>query len=115
MTFKSMMSDDVANVILNSNEFAEVITYVKKDGTELSIKAIVERNRLDTGGEDEGRALTKEIEVMFANHPTNGVDSINVGFDLVRLPEYLGSASIDWRIVEILKHDESMWHVRCAK
>jgi len=34
----------------------------------------------------------------------NGVDSINVGFDLVRLPEFLGGNTVDWRIVEILKH-----------
>ena len=68
MTLKTAMGDDMEKIFLNSNEFAETITYVKKNGTELSIKAVVERNRLDTGGEDEGRALTKEIEVMFSNH-----------------------------------------------
>ena len=115
MSFKTMMDDDVAKVILNSDEFAELITYVTKAGVETPIKAIVDRNRLDTGGEDDGRSLSKDLEVVIANHPTNGVDSINVGFDKIKLSEYLGGTAIEWRIVEILKHDEAMWHLRCAK
>jgi len=115
MTFKSMMDDDVANTILNSNEFAESITYVTKAGTELSIKAIVDRNRLDTGGEDDGRSLSKEIEVVIANNAVNGVASVDVGFDKVKLPENLGGSAIEWRIIEVIKHDEAVWHLRCAK
>lgn len=115
MTFKSMMDDDAAKIFLNGNEFAEVITYVTKAGVETSINAIVDRNRLDTSGEDAGRSLSKDLEVVIANHPTNGVASINVGFDKVKLPEYLGGTAIEWRIVEIIKHDEAMWHLRCAK
>lgn len=109
------MNDDVIKNILNTNEFAEDIIYLVKDGTQKNIKAVIDRNRIDSGSEDDGRSLSKDIEVIISKDSVNGISSVNVGLDKVKLPEYLGSTSIEWRVVEILKHDDAIWHLLCVK
>ncbi len=117
MTFKTIQAVDMANTILNVNEFGESITYVDKSSTEKTIKAIVERGRLDHGQEG-GDFAGKEIEILIANHATNGMTSINTGEtgqDTVKVPEFVGQAAIVWRVAEIVKNDDTTWTLRCVK
>ena len=115
MTLKSLMMNDMSNTFLNTDEFGESITYVTKAGVEKSISAVVSRGRLDPDEETAGRSLSDEIEIRIANDSTAGVTSVDAGFDKVKVPEYLGEAADTWRIVEILSHDASMWHLKCVK
>lgn len=115
MTFKTQMATDAINCFLNTNELAESITYTPKNGAAKSIKAIIIRNRLDSGGEDSGRILRYQGEVFVANDATNGVTSVNKGDDEVSFPEVIGGSSISWVVLDILGMDDGMWHLLVGK
>jgi len=110
MSFKDNLATDANNVFLNTNEFAEDITYTPKGGSPKSIKAIIVRSRLDTGGEDAGRILRKQAEIYIANDATIGVDSIDKGDDKVQFPEIPGGSNITWAVLDILRTGK-MWHL----
>lgn len=115
MTFKTQLAQDAINCILNTNEFAESITYTPKNGSPKSIKALVVRNRLDTTGQDQGRTLHNQAEIYIVNDATNGVTSIDKGDDTVSLPEIIGGSAISWVVIEILGMDEGLWHLLIEK
>jgi len=115
MTFKSQLKEDAFNCFLNSNEFAEEITYTPKAGMAKNIKAVVERKRLSPAGEDTGRTLIDAVEIFIANDPVYGVTSINKGGDTVALPERISGVNITWSVVEILAQDPGVWHLLLAK
>lgn len=111
MTFKTQMKDDVINCLLNSDEYAEIILYTPKGGVAKSIKSIVDRKRILPAGENSGRTLTNQVEIMIANDPTYGVSSVNKGGDTVSLPERIGGTSKSWVVADILEQDEGCWHL----
>jgi hypothetical protein len=115
MSFKDELNNDAVNVFLNSNEGAEEISYTPYGGSPKIIKAIVNRQRLSPAGEDTGRALLNQVEIMIANKVDGGVMSINKGGDTVSLPERVGGIAIDWNVADILGQDEGMWHLLLQK
>lgn len=115
MTFKTQMSDDVINCLLNSDEMAEAISYTPKGGIAKSIKAIVDRRRIIPAGEDSGRTLINQVEIVIANDSTNGVSSVNKGGDTVSLPERIGGSNVTWTVSDILKQDEGCWQLLLTK
>lgn len=115
MAFKENLAQDAAKTFLNSNEFAEDITYTPKGGTAKTIKAIVNRKRIDPAYEDAGRILLNQSEIFIANDEASGVASVNKGGDLVSFAEVIGGALIEWVVVDILGQDEGMWHLLLQK
>ncbi len=115
MTFKEQLNKDAVLAFLNTGEFAEIISYTPKSETAKSIPAIVDRNRLIPAGENSGRTLNNQVEIMIANDAENGVISINKGEDTVSLPERVGDTSIVWVVEDILDQDEGMWHLLLQK
>ena len=115
MTFKDQMKSDAANVFLNTDEFAEVITYTPKGGTAKQIPASVNRRWLDSSNQDAGRLLKDQVEISIANHPEFGVESINKGGDQVSMPLVIGGPNVDFLVVDILKEDEGMWQLLLQK
>ncbi len=115
MSFKDQLNDDVISVFLNSNEMAEQITYTPYNGSPKFIKAIVNRQRLNPAGEDTGRLLQNQAEIMIANKVDGGVISVNKGGDKVTFPERVGAADVDWIVIDILNQDEGMFHLLCQK
>lgn len=111
MSFKDQLKTDSLNVFLNADEFAETITYTPKGAAGKSIKAQVFRKRLDPAGEDAGRVLLNQTEIMIANDATYGVTAINKGGDAVSLPERVGGGNINWIVADVLAQDEGMWHL----
>ncbi|MEI8350091.1 MAG: hypothetical protein WCI77_08045 [Candidatus Omnitrophota bacterium] len=114
-TFKEILDNDVKNVFLNTNEFAESITFTPYGGTAKSIKAIVQRSRLDPASEDTGRSLLNQAEIFIANDSVEGVTSINKGQDKVSLPATIGGSSSNWLVVDIIDHDSAIWHLLIQK
>ena len=106
------MVSDARNIFLNANEFAEQITYAPSGGVPKTIKAVVDRSRVDSSVQDSGRLVGKQAEIWIANHATDGVTSVNKGNDVVSMPNYNeGGSSVNWRVVEIIHKDEGMWHL----
>ena len=77
MALKQGLSQDIINCFLNTDEFAEAITYTPKGGTPKELKAIVNRRRIEPAAEDSSRSLYKEVEIIIANEPVCGVSSVN--------------------------------------
>jgi len=115
MTFKTQMKDDVINCLLNSDEMAEAILYTPKGGTAKSIKAIIDRRRIIPAGEDSGRTLINQVEIVIANDSTYGVSSVNKGGDTVSLPERIGGVNVTWTVSDIVKQDEGSWQLLLTK
>jgi hypothetical protein len=115
MAFKDNLAQDVAETFLNSDEFAEEITYTPKGGAAKVIKALVNRKRIDPAYEDAGRVLLNQCEIFIANDETSGIASVNKGEDLVSLSEIIGQAAINWVVADILGQDEGVWHLLLQK
>lgn len=115
MSFKDVMKDDVKNVLLNTDEFAEEITYVTKAGVELTINAVVERGRLEDAGAGGAQTFGREIEILVLNDSDDGITAIDVTGDYVMVSTHVGEDAVRHKVIEILDHDESSWSLRCAK
>ncbi len=115
MTLKTQLSIDAVKVYLNSDEFAETITYTPKNGSPKSIKAVVIRGRLGAGGEDAGRILRNQCEVYIANDTTDGVTSVDKGDDKLDFPKLAGGVSVTWVVEDILSMDEGIWRLLVGK
>jgi hypothetical protein len=112
---KDQLAVDMVNLFLNENEFAEYIVYTPKGGVEKTIKAIVDRQRINPAGEDTGRSLQGQIEITIANNETYGISTIIKGGDKVTLPEKIGGDLIDYLVIDILAQDDGMWRLLCQK
>lgn len=116
MTLKTQMPTDAINVFLNSDECAESISYTPNGGSAKTIKAVINRERLNQQGQDQGRTVTKECEIQIANDATYGVTSVSKGNDTVSFPVYNeGGTNVTWRVIEVISKDEGMWHLRVAR
>jgi hypothetical protein len=115
MSFKDNLKRDTLNCFLKPDEFAEAIQYTPKNGSPKTIKAVINRKRLNPGGEESGRTLQNQIEIFIANDSTYGVASINKGGDEVLFPEVIGGIDVNFVVVDILGEDQGMWHFLVQK
>ena len=115
MSFKDNLKRDALNCFLTPDEFAEVIQYTPKNGSPKSIKAVINRKRLNPGGEESGRTVQNQTEIFIANDATYGVSSINKGGDEVLFPEVIGGIDVNFVVVDILGEDQGMWHLLVQK
>ncbi len=60
-------------------------------------------------------SLNRDYEIFIANDATAGVISINKNNDKVSFPIQVGGSLVIWTVVEILQHDDAMWHLRVIK
>lgn len=110
MSLKDQLSLDVIDCFLNTAEFAEVITYTPYGQSDKDINAIVVRERLLPGSENQSRSLQNQAEVYIANDAAEGVVSIDKKDDRITLNDIEG-VSRQARILEILYKDEGAWHL----
>ena len=115
MALKQGLSQDIINCFLNLDEFAEVIIYTPKGGSAKEIRAIVNRKRLDPSLEDSGRVLAGQSEIVIANDAVYGISLVSKGQDKVSLPEVIGASAIEWVVIDIIDHDEGMFHLLIQK
>lgn len=115
MTFKTSALADLTNVILNSDEFAEAVTFKPKTGAQKTIKAVIFRSELQPLDMNAGRGLTKTCRVIIAKDATAGATTIVKGFDKFSFPEVEGGTAIDWTIVDVVSEDFSMFNLTVRK
>jgi len=115
MSLKTQLPIDAKNAFLNSDEFAESITYTPNGESAKSIKAIIVRNPLDAGGEDGGRVLHRQCEVYIVNDATDGVTSVNKGKDTLQFPENVGGSNVSWVVETVIDVDTGVWRLLVGK
>jgi hypothetical protein len=120
MTLRDMMADDVTNIILNVNEFAETVTYVphrffgEDARASRSIVAVVERDPIGSVVESESQVMSV-YRVSVKNDSTSGIasDEIDTGGDYIELPPRDGKDAERATITRILEQDPAMIVVEC--
>lgn len=118
MTLKTQMATDMKEVFLNSDEFAESITYTPYGGSAKTINAVILRERLLPNGVDAGRSVGRDAEILIANDSTEGVTSVTYrgpNLDTVSFPVNQGGTAVNWKVVDVLGKDDAAWHLKVTK
>lgn len=114
MTFKNQLATDMAEVILNTDEFAEDIVYTPKGGNAATIAAIVLRTPINAGSEDQARVLRRDCEIIIQNG-ANGVTSVDTKGDKVAFPVHPGGDSEDWDVISIVEAGVAHWKLKVSR
>ena len=117
MTLAARIITDAGSVFLNSDHFAETVTYYPHRfgtaATPRSIKAVIVRNQVATFNPDE--QIVPEFEVRVANNSTTGISSseLNTGGDKIKLAVRIGETATKRSIQYLTEHDEGMLVLIC--
>jgi len=109
MGFDERLKADAEGVFLK--EHAEDVVYAPFGGQAKVIKAVIERDRLDSSAQDQSRMLHRQFAIQIQNDPVKGVIAVNKGNDLVSFPVIQGESNVDWRVIEVLHKDAGMWRL----
>ncbi len=109
MSFKDQIAVD-AKVFLNSDEFAEEITYTPAGGAPKEIKAVILRYEIAPTEENVYRSLKNRAEIHIANDAEKGITQINKKDDRITLKDTEGFEH-EARINEVINSDKGMWHL----
>lgn len=121
MTLRDLISNDATAVFLNTDEFAETITYLphrdpgQAARSDRSVAAVVIRNQYDALSEDGGEVVVSMWEVHVANNVTEGITSaeINVGRDRLSFPPRDGKTATTRTITKLTTQDHGMLVLEC--
>lgn len=117
MTLAARIVTDAGSVFLNSDHFAESVTYYPhRFGTAATprvVKAVVTRNQVATMNADE--QIVPEFEVRVANNSTTGIssDELNTGGDMIKLAVRIGETATKRSVQLLVEHDEGMLVLTC--
>jgi len=119
MSLADRIASDAANVFLNSDHFAETVTYYPHRfhtaavREPRSIKAVVIRNQVSVFNPDE--TIMTEFEVRVANNATTGISSaeLDSGGDKIELAAKIGETASKRSIQYMTEHDEGMLVLIC--
>ena len=114
MTLHDAIRSDAVSVFCNSDDFAESVTYYKRNGLSRTINAVVIREAFAINPED-GDTITPVFEVHVANDDTDGIssDELNIGGDMIAFAVRVGKAVERRSIVRLMSHDEGMLVLEC--
>jgi len=113
MLFKDQIASDAVNVFLNSDEFAESISYTPRGGVAKIVKAIVNRGQVVVSAQDTQRLGHDQIEIFISTDSTNGIQIVSKQ-DTFTAPG-LNGAVVPWGVIKILDSDPGMWHLLAEK
>ena len=119
MPLAARILTDARNVFLNSDHFAETVTYYPhRFHTDAvreprSIKAVVIRNQVSVFNPDE--QILTEFEVRVANDATTGITSaeLDTGGDQILLAPRVGETARKVSVQYMTEHDEGMLVLTC--
>ena len=117
MTLAARIATDAGSVFLNSDHFAESVTYCPHRfgtaATPRGIKAVVVRNQVATFNPDE--QIVPEFEVRVANDAVTGISSseLNTGGDQIKLAVRIGETATRRSIQYLTEHDDGMLVLIC--
>lgn len=109
MGFNERLLSDADKAFLK--EFKEDVIYTPFGGQAKVIKAVIERDRVDSSPQDQSRMLHRQYAIQIQNDPAKGVISVNKGNDLASFPVTQGEMNTDWRVVEVLHKDAGIWRL----
>jgi hypothetical protein len=119
MSLAERIVTDAASVFLNSDHFAETVTYhphrfhTAAVREPRSIKAVVTRNQVSVFNPDE--QILTEFEVRVANDVTTGITSaeLDTGGDMIELAPRVGETPVKKSVQYLTEHDEGMLVLIC--
>jgi len=119
MSLADRILSDAATVFLNSDHFAETVTYYPHRfhtaavREPRAIKAVVIRNQVSVFNPDE--QILTEFEVRVANNSTNGISSaeLDTGGDKIELAAKIGDTPSKRSVQYMTEHDEGMLVLIC--
>lgn len=114
MTLHTMIQADAETVFCNVNDFAEVVTYCARDGTQRPINAVLFRESLATFNED-GDVVLPVFEIHVKNDATLGItsDELNLGGDSIEFAARVGRDAQRRSITRLIDNDEGMLILEC--
>lgn len=121
MTLRALITDDATSVFLNTDDFAETVTYKPRlfaNGDarpNRSISAVVIRDLISVVSEDGGEVVLPSFEVHVANDSTSGIssDELDLGGDKLSFPVRDGMTAMDRAIVRLITQDHGMLVLEC--
>ena len=117
MTLAARIITDAVDVFLNSDHFAESVTYYPhRFGTAATprvINAVVVRNQVAVFNPDE--QIVPEFEVRVSNDATTGISSseLNTGGDMIKLAVRIGQTAEKRSVQYLTEHDDGMLVLIC--
>lgn len=103
MTLASQIISDVTDVFLNSDEFAESVSYTPFGSSAKSINAVVEyEETVESSPQIDGRGRVKRARMYISTDATDGV-ATPTNKDTVEIN------SADWNVVGSPESDAGMW------
>lgn len=116
-----MITDDATAVFLNTDEFAEAVTYYphihpgQATRASRSISAVVEREQIQAVGQDGNATVLPLWMVHVANDSTNGIasDELDTGGDQIGFPPRDGETAERRTITRLITQDHGMLVVEC--
>lgn len=108
MTFKDLIASDVANVFMDTDEYAEPVTYTPDGGSAVTVDAVV-----NVGGKSEDPTVggTESISVIEVNLPRDAT----TGIADPSLDATITHNSLDYKVTEILGQDDDMTRLSCVR
>lgn len=122
MTLRTLITDDATSVFLNTDEFAESVTYKPRlfsvgdtRATSRTISAVVIRELIQVVSEDGGETVLPSFEVHVANDSATGIssDELDLGGDKLSFPVRDSLAASDRAIVRLVTQDHGMLVLEC--
>jgi hypothetical protein len=121
VSLRDAIQSDPASVFLNTDDFAETITYHPRTyrpsdtRTPRSIVAVVIREQMQQVSEDGGETITPVFEVHVANDPATGISGteLDLGGDQLAIPIRDGMEPVRRSIVRLMTQDHAMLVLEC--
>lgn len=107
--FTDQMSADAQSVV---NEFATAISVTPYGSSQRSINAVVNYGIPSQVPGAGGNLLSRDATLDIIRHATLGLLSVNVNGDTFNFPSQIGGSNRDWKAIEILSQDSSMFRIR---
>ena len=115
MTLHDMIQSDASLVFCNADDFAEPVTYFKRDGQARQIYVVIDRLALAVITESGGDAVIPNFEIQVVNDNVLGISSeeLNLGGDSIEFEMRVGGGKLKRSITKLLGHDEGMLILEC--
>lgn len=112
MSLADQIADDVADVFLATDDFAEQVTYIPKRGKQRTILAVISQRDRATRDERYHKQEANQATLFVARDATTGVTDPQLG-DAFSLPD--DGADELWDFAEIVDRDAVSFSIRIQK
>jgi hypothetical protein len=114
MSLHDLIENDARLVFTNTSDFAEVVTYYKRNGVSREVDAVIIRDGFAQLGEDPDNVIPM-FEVHVGNTQQRGITSeeLDRGGDQLAFPVKVGEKPTKRSIVRLVSHDEGMLILEC--